>query len=100
MPSQHTGVFAKSLREKAECPDLTSRSLRHFHASVALEASKNPIVVAERIGHSKPSTTMNTYSHVLPGWQSQMGEAVAKKINGESRVLWDKPTARGLIALC
>ena len=83
MPSQHTGVFAKSLREKAECPDLTSRSLRHFHASVALEASKNPIVVAERIGHSKPSTTMNTYGHVLPGWQSKTAEAVAKKINGD-----------------
>ncbi len=78
------GYFIKSLRERADCPDLTVRSLRHFHASIALETSKNPIVVAKRIGHAKPSTTMNTYGHVLPGWQSEAAEAVAEKINGDS----------------
>ena len=74
----------KTLRKKAQCPDLTTRSLRHFHASVALQTSKNPIVVSKRIGHSKPSTTMDIYGHVLPGWQSEMAEAVAEKINGDS----------------
>ena len=78
------GYFIKSLREKAKCPNLTARSLRHFHASMALETSKNPIVVAKRIGHSKPSTTMDTYGHVLPGWQSKMAEAVAKKLNEDA----------------
>ena len=78
------GYFIKSLRERADCPDLTTRSLRHFHASMALETSKNPIVVAKRIGHAKASTTMNTYGHVLPGWQSKTAEAVAKKINGDT----------------
>ena len=76
--------FVKTLRKKAQCPDLTTRSLRHFHASVALQTSKNPIVVSKRIGHSKPSTTMDIYGHVLPGWQSEMAEAVAEKINGDS----------------
>ncbi len=75
--------FVKTLRKKAQCPDLTTRSLRHFHASVALQTSKNPIVVSKRIGHSKPSTTMDIYGHVLPGWQSEMAEAVAEKINGD-----------------
>ena len=78
------GYFVKSLREKAKCPDLTVRSLRHFHASIALETSKNPVVVAKRIGHSKPSITMDIYGHVLPGWQSKTAEAVAKKINEDA----------------
>ena len=51
---------------------------------MALEGSKNPIVVSKRIGHSKPSTTMDTYGHVLPGWQNKTAEAVAQKINGDS----------------
>jgi len=83
-PPNTLAFFIKGLREKAKCPDLTDRSLRHFLASMALETSRNPIVVAQRIGHSKPSTTMNTYGHVLPGWQNKTGEAVAKKINGDT----------------
>ena len=76
--------FIKSLREKAECPDLTVRSLRHFHASVALNSGQNPAVISKRIGHAKVSTTMNIYAHALPGWQTETAEAVAKHINGDS----------------
>jgi len=57
------------------------RSLRHFHASVALKSGQNPVVVSKRIGHAKVSTTTNTYAHALPGWQSETAEAVAKLIN-------------------
>lgn len=60
------------------------RSLRHFHASVALETGENPIAVSKRIGHSKPGITMDIYGHALPGWQSKTAEAVAEKINGDS----------------
>ena len=73
--------FVKSLRKEANIPDLTMRSLRHFHASVALESGQNPVVVSKRIGHAKVSTTMNTYAHALPGWQSETADAVAKLIN-------------------
>ena len=51
---------------------------------MALETSKNPVVVSKRIGHSKPSITMDIYGHVLSGWQSKMAEAVAKKINADA----------------
>ena len=72
--------FVGSLSEKAECPDVTMRSLRHFHASVALKSGQNPVVVSKRIGHSKVSTTMDIYAHALPGWQSETAEAVAELI--------------------
>lgn len=44
-------------------------SLRHTHASVLLAAGVHPKIVQERLGHSKISTTMDTYSHLLPGMQ-------------------------------
>lgn len=57
------------------------RSLRHFHASVALKSGQSPVVVSKRIGHATVSTTMDIYGHALPGWQSETAEAVAELIN-------------------
>ena len=73
--------FLSGLAEKAECPGITIRSLRHFHASVALQSEKNPVVVSKRIGHANVSTTMDIYAHALPGWQRETAESVAQLIN-------------------
>ena len=43
--------------------------LRHLHASELLRNGVHPKVVQERLGHSKISTTLDTYSHVLPTMQ-------------------------------
>lgn len=45
-------------------------SLRHTHASVLLANNIHPKIVQERLGHSKISTTMDTYSHLIPGMQA------------------------------
>ena len=76
--------FVKTVVQRAGCPDVTLRSLRHFHASMALQKGGNPKTVADRIGHSNPSTTMNIYGHVLPGWQQELADDVAKDINSDS----------------
>ena len=52
-------------------PNLTIRSLRHFHASVALQRGTNIVVVSKRLGHANVSITSNIYAHSLPGWQKQ-----------------------------
>lgn len=39
-------------------------SLRHTHATILIEAGANMKDVQERLGHSRLSTTMDTYSHV------------------------------------
>lgn len=39
-------------------------SLRHTHATMLLEAGANPKDIQKRLGHSKISTTLDTYSHV------------------------------------
>jgi len=49
--------------------------LRHSHATELLASGVHPKVVQERLGHSTIAATMDIYSHVTPGMQS---EAVAK----------------------
>ena len=58
-------------------PNMTVRSLRHFHTSVALQADLNIVVVSKRLGHSNVSITSDIYAHSLPGWQRQAADAFA-----------------------
>lgn len=51
--------------------------LRHSHASLLIEMGFSPLLIAERLGHEKVETTLNTYSHLYP---SKHGE-VAEKLN-------------------
>ena len=44
-------------------------ALRHTHATILLSAGVHPKVVQERLGHAKISTTLDTYSHLVPGMQ-------------------------------
>ncbi len=51
--------------------------LRHSHASLLIELGFSPILIAERLGHEKVETTLNTYSHLYPSKH----EEVASKLN-------------------
>ena len=72
------------LAKKAGCPEVTARSLRHFHATVSLQANQNVVVVSKRLGHSKVSITLDIYAHALPGWQKEVAEAFAREMDQES----------------
>lgn len=54
-------------------------SLRHTHATILLAAGIHPKIVQERLGHAKVSTTLDTYSHLIPGMQ-QVAVDVFNKI--------------------
>ena len=56
--------------------------LRHTWATLALQAGVHPKVVAERLGHSTIAVTLNTYSHVTAGMQTDAAERVAGLIFG------------------
>lgn len=55
--------------------DFSLYGLRHTCATLLLQAGIHPKIVAERLGHSSTTLTMDVYSHVAPGMQS---EATAK----------------------
>lgn len=62
----------KPALEKAELPaNLSLYCLRHTCASLLLQAGVHPKVVAERLGHSSTMLTLDVYSHVAPGMQSE-----------------------------
>jgi integrase len=42
---------------------------RHTHATLLLKQGVHPKIVQERLGHATIATTLDTYSHVLPGPQ-------------------------------
>ena len=46
---------------------VTPHSLRHFYASVLIHLRTEPPVVQANLGHSTPSITLDTYTHVWRG---------------------------------
>ena len=51
--------------------------LRHAHATILLQQGVHPKIVQERLGYSSVATTLDIYSHVLPGLQ----EAAARRFD-------------------
>lgn len=48
--------------------------LRHSHASLLIELGFSPLLIADRLGHEKVETTLNTYSHLYPHKQDEVVE--------------------------
>ena len=70
---------------KAGLPHLTLHGLSHAHATMALTAGVNPKTISERLGHSSIATTMDVYSHVLPGLQEEAAQAVENVLSQARR---------------
>ena len=47
---------------------------RHSHASLLVELGFQPLAIAERLGHEKIETTLNTYSHLYPNKQAELAD--------------------------
>ncbi len=45
---------------------------RHSHASLLIEMGFSPLLIADRLGHEKVQTTMDTYSHLYPSKQIEV----------------------------
>ena len=56
--------------------------LRHTCASLLLQAGTHPKVVAERLGHSSTMLTLDVYSHVAPGMQSEATACIERMLYG------------------
>ena len=59
----------RRIAESAGGAGLRFHDLRHAHATLMLAQGTHAKVVSERLGHASTSTTMDTYSHVLPTLQ-------------------------------
>ena len=61
----------RHLVARSGIPPVRLHDLRHFHASLLLQANTHPKIVQERLGHSTISITLDTYSHTVPSLQEQ-----------------------------
>ncbi|MFR3250923.1 MAG: site-specific integrase [Eisenbergiella sp.] len=46
--------------------------IRHSHASLLINQGCDALILADRLGHEKVSTTLNTYSHLFPHKQREL----------------------------
>ena len=65
-------------------PKLRRHDLRHTWATLPLNAGVHPKIVSERLSPSTIAITLDLYSHVLPGMQSEAAEQVSSMIFGNA----------------
>jgi integrase len=61
-------------------PGKTFHSLRHSHASALIRAGLDVMRVSRQLGHSKPSTTLTTYTHEFEELDTAAAAAIEKML--------------------
>ena len=59
------------LMEKADVPRVRLHDLRHLHASLAIKGGMDAKVLADRLGHSRASFTLDRYTHLFESQRAQ-----------------------------
>lgn len=73
------------LLKRAGLPRIRFHDLRHACASLLLAEGIHPKVVQERLGHASISTTMDTYSHVMPSLQADAAEKMDRLLAAQGQ---------------
>lgn len=60
--------------EKSGVKHIRLHDLRHSHASLLIEMGLPALLIADRLGHEKVETTLNTYSHLFPDKRESVGK--------------------------
>ncbi|MBU9739476.1 site-specific integrase [Diplocloster agilis] len=64
----------KKACEKSGVKKIRVHDIRHSHASLLIDMGSSPLLVAERLGHARVSTTMEVYSHLFPNKQAEVAK--------------------------
>lgn len=83
-PSDIDRDFVQVIKETG-LPRIRFHDLRHTHATILLRLGEHPKVVAERLGHSSVTVTLDTYSHVLPDMQRGLVDRLEEAIRATKR---------------
>ncbi|WP_339233923.1 tyrosine-type recombinase/integrase [Oceanobacillus sp. FSL W7-1281] len=82
-PTYLRTVFNRTL-ERSSVKKISFHGLRHTHATLLLKSGVHPKVVQERLGHRSIQTTLDTYSHVIPGIQKIAATSIQKSLYGDN----------------
>lgn len=61
--------------------------LRHTFATMMLSKDMHPKIAQEILGHSKVSTTLDIYSHVMPGIKEKAMERLGAMLDGPEKIV-------------
>lgn len=67
--------------------EITVHCLRHSQATMLVEMGFSPIEIAQRLGHGRVTTTIETYCHASADAQSKIAERLGKMERGEENVV-------------
>src|SRR5699024_11866294 len=82
-PSYLQTVFKRTCK-KSGVKKISFHGLRHTHATLLLMDGVHPKIVQESLGHQSIETTIDTYSHVIPGIQEIAATSIQKSLHTES----------------
>ncbi|KAA3648860.1 MAG: site-specific integrase [Chloroflexi bacterium] len=68
----------KRIASKAGLPEIRFHDLRHTAASLMLNNNIPLLVVSRRLGHSKPSVTLDVYGHLISNMQEDVADLMDK----------------------
>ncbi|MFE0272022.1 tyrosine-type recombinase/integrase [Streptomyces sp. NPDC058992] len=63
-------------------PEHGMHALRHFYASVLLDAGENIRALSQYLGHADPGFTLRTYTHLMPSSEGRTRKAVDTLFKG------------------
>ncbi|WP_405838416.1 site-specific integrase [Streptomyces platensis] len=82
------GAIPERVRGKryAAAPEDGMHALRHFYASVLLDAGENIKALSQYLGHSDPGFTLRVYTHLLPDSDQRARTAISSMYQAARRV--------------
>lgn len=70
-------IFTSAKKDAEVGGDVVFHDLRHFYASVLIEAGEGAHVIKERLGHSSITETFDTYGHLFPPADDRTRDAIS-----------------------
>jgi integrase len=71
----------RNLLKVSGLPKIRFHDLRHTAASLMLNHGIPVLIVSKRLGHSKPSITIDVYGHVIPSKQEEAAQLMDNLIS-------------------
>lgn len=75
-------TYNESCEDPADrLPEIRLHDLRHTGASLLLANNVDVVTVSHRLGHAKPSTTMDIYSHAIPSKDQEASDVLDRLVS-------------------
>jgi integrase len=62
-------------------PHVRFHDLRHTHTALLIRAGVDILTISRRLGHYKPSVTLDTYGHLIKGADEAAAAAIASVLS-------------------